>query len=107
MDDAAAGLQSGWTVGRYRAGRVIRRLRGSDPPLVHHRRRRMSVSLLVRDVRRRGDVEPVDIAVDAGTIVAVGPTLGLEAATVVPGGGGLALPGLENAQQPLHKAHNA
>lgn len=64
----------------------------------------MSVALLVRDVRRRTDVAPVDIAVDAGAIVAVGPNLPIEAAQTLDGQGALVLPGLVNAHQHLDKA---
>ena len=63
----------------------------------------MAVDLLLRDVRRRGDRVPVDLAIDGGRIVEAAPALGLEARTVLDGEGGLALPGLVNAHQHLDK----
>ncbi len=63
----------------------------------------MPVDLLLRDVRRRGDRDPVDIAIDGGRVARVGPALDIEAATVLAGEGGLALPGLVNAHQHLDK----
>lgn len=63
----------------------------------------MPVDLLLRDVRRRGDRDPVDIAIDGARVAGVGPALDVEAATVLDGEGGLALPGLVNAHQHLDK----
>lgn len=63
----------------------------------------MSVDLLLRDVRRRGDHAAVDIAISGGRVVQVGSALDLDAATVLDGAGGLALPGLVNAHQHLDK----
>lgn len=63
----------------------------------------MPVDLLLRDVRRRGDRDPVDIAIDGGRVARVGPALDIEAAAVLAGEGGLALPGLVNAHQHLDK----
>lgn len=63
----------------------------------------MAVDLLLRDVRRRGDPAPVDIAIAGGRIAAAAPGLDVEAAAVLEGGGGLALPGFVNAHQHLDK----
>jgi cytosine/creatinine deaminase len=65
--------------------------------------REMSVDLLIRNVRRRADVEAVDIAIDSGRITEVGPALEIEAAQVLDGDGSLVLPGLVNAHQHLDK----
>lgn len=63
----------------------------------------MSVDLLLRDVRRRTDAVPVDLAIADGRIAAAGPGLDVEAANVLDGEGGLVLPGFVNAHQHLDK----
>jgi cytosine deaminase len=63
----------------------------------------MGLDLLLRDVRRRADSQLVDLAIDGGEIVQVGPALGIEASQVLHGDGSLVLPGLVNAHQHLDK----
>lgn len=63
----------------------------------------MSVELLLRNVRRRGDAEPVNIAVDDGRIAAVGVEVAPEASRVIEGEGSLALPAFVNAHLHLDK----
>ena len=64
----------------------------------------MSVELLLRDVRRRGDPDTVDIAIDDGRIVAVGAALDVHADRVVEGGASLVMPGFVNAHLHVDKA---
>jgi cytosine deaminase len=63
----------------------------------------MSVDLLIRNVRRRGDTELVDLAIDKGQIVEVAPARDLTATQTLDGEGSLVLPGLVNAHQHLDK----
>jgi cytosine deaminase len=63
----------------------------------------VSVEILLRDVRRRGDARPVDLAIDGREIVQAGPGLDVEARLQLEGEGSLALPGLVNAHQHLDK----
>ncbi|MFR9731800.1 dihydroorotase [Saccharopolyspora sp. MS10] len=49
--------------------------------------------VLIEEVRPYGDGEPVDVLVDGGVIAEIGADLDAEADEVVPGGGGVLLPG--------------
>lgn len=63
----------------------------------------MTVDVLVRDVLRRGEAIPLDIAIADGRIVAAEPRLDVAAATTIDGGGSLVLPGFVCAHLHLDK----
>jgi cytosine/creatinine deaminase len=63
----------------------------------------MAGNLLIHNVRPRG-AEATDILIRDGTIAAVGPYLPAEGASVLDGGGRLALPGLIEAHTHLDKS---
>jgi cytosine deaminase len=64
----------------------------------------MAIDLLLRDVLRRGDTTPLDLAISGGRIVEAGPALTHESARVIHGQGALVIPGLVNAHLHLDKA---
>lgn len=64
----------------------------------------MSVDLVLRNVRPAGGERPVDVAIDAGRIVAIGPDLVCEAVESEDLGGAFAFPGFVETHIHLDKA---